>query len=423
MLNKVAAFIGQEDLIQPGDTVICGLSGGADSVALTFCLYLLQDKLGFSLEAAHFNHQLRGEESQRDQDFAADFCRQFHIPLHTAQGVVTPEKKGLEAAAREARYRFFDQLPGKIATAHTADDNAETVLMHLVRGTGLKGLGGIAPKRGRLIRPMLTVTRQEVEVFLQEYALPHVEDSSNHTDAFLRNRIRHHVMPLLARENPRLAENLSQMAMSLRDDEAFLQSQSQFDPLPGVAALQAMAPAQRSRALIHFLHQCGIPEPEDCHVALAESLVFSRKPSAQGRFPGGITIARNYDRLEVLSAGDAISDTVLPCPGEVFLPGFRVTAQPAQQIHNTKDTFTVFPQGTMVLTSRRSGDCIRLPGGSKSLKKCLIDQKIPAACRNCIPVLRDDAGILAVYSIGINQDRAIQSLPGVTIRFEKTENK
>ena len=139
MLNDLHRSLRQ--LTQPGDTVICALSGGADSVALLFGCCLLKDKLGITLEAAHFNHNLRGAESHRDEQFARQLCDRYDVPLHIGSGQVKPGPKGLEAAAREARYRFFATLPGKVATAHTADDNAETVLMHLVRGTGLKSRG------------------------------------------------------------------------------------------------------------------------------------------------------------------------------------------------------------------------------------------------------------------------------------------
>lgn len=421
MLNKVASFLGQHHMTAPGDRVVCAVSGGADSVAMLFALYLLREKLDLRLEAAHFNHNLRGEESRRDEKFVRDFCGRYDIPLHVGSGEVVPGKKGLEAAARDARYAFLGTLDGKIATAHTADDNAETVLMHLVRGTGLKGLGGIAPVQGRIIRPMLGVTRQEVEAFLAEYYLPHVEDSSNHGDDFLRNRIRHHVMPLLKAENPKLAENWSRMARRLREEEEFLAAQARFEVLPGVEALKKMPKAQRNRVLSDFLKKSGIKEPEDVHISLAESLVFSENPSARGCFPGGVTIARNYDGLEVLKERGSLAETVLPCPGWADLPGLHVTCAPAEEVINTGDTFTVCPRGQMLLRSRLPGDGIRLPGGTRSLKKCFIDRKIPACERDLIPVLQDEAGILGVYSIGVHQDRAAKALPAVTIRFEKTD--
>ena len=423
MLNKLERFAREQNMIRPGDTVICAVSGGADSVALLFAFYLLKEKLGIILEAAHFNHHLRGEESDRDEAFVRQLCNRYDVPLHLGGGEILPGKKGLEAAARDARYAFLRSLPGKIATAHTADDNAETVLMHLIRGTGLKGLGGITPIHGNVIRPMLKVTRQDVEDFLDEWCLSHIEDSSNETDVYLRNRIRHHVMPLLTKENPKIAENLSQMALRLRLDEEFLSQQGNSTALPPVESLKTMHPALRSRALERFLKESGVREPEDAHIALAESLVFSDRPSARASFPGGLTIARNYDRLECLPQMETLEETILTCPGEVLLPGLRVTCEPATEMINTPEAFTVCPVGEMKLRSRKSGDTIRLSGGSKSLKKLFIDRKIPAARRQQIPVVCDDAGVLGVFTIGPNWDRTAKAKNAVTIRFENIEKR
>ena len=422
MLNKLERFLRQQEMVQSGDTVIVAVSGGADSVALLFALYLLKDKLEITLEAAHFNHNLRGEESSRDENFVRRLCDRYDIPLHVRSGNVTAGEKGLEAAARDARYTFLSSLSGKIATAHTADDNAETVLMHLIRGTGLKGLGGITPVRGNVIRPMLSCTRADVESFLEEWCLNHIEDSSNETDAFLRNRIRHHVMPLLTRENPRIAENLSQTALRLRLDEEFITEQVDSTTLPPVESLKTMPKALRSRTLEAFLKRSGVKEPEDSHIALAEALVFSEKPSARASFPGGVTIARNYDRLICLREAEQLEETPLPCPGEVILPGLRVTCQPAAERCNTPEAFTVCPVGAIRLRARESGDSIRLSAGTKSLKKLFIDRKIPAAQRQQIPVVCDDAGILGVYTIGANWGRTAGENP-VTVRFEIIENK
>lgn len=421
MLNKIRTFLRQQEMVQPGDTVICALSGGADSVALTFAFYLLKEKLGIQLEAAHFNHHLRGEESDRDEAFVRAFCDQFDIPLHVGSAEVKPGKKGLEAAAREARYTFLRGLNGKIATAHTADDNAETVLLHLIRGTGLKGLGGITPVYGNVIRPMLSVTRQDVEAFLEEWCLRHIEDSSNGTDAYLRNRIRHHVMPLLKEENPRMGENLSQMALRLRQDEAYLSQQAGFEVLPTVDTLKTLHPAVRSRCLADFLMKNGVKEPEDIHIAQTEALLYSEKPSARASFPGGVTIARNYGRLEALAQMPQLEETILPCPGEVIFGGFRIVCEPAKQIFNTPEVLTVQPSGEIRLRSRQSGDSIRLSGGTKSLKKLFIDRKIPAAQRDRVPVLCDEKGILGVYSIGAHLDRIPEELPAVMIRFYNIE--
>ena len=417
MLNKVQEFARRYKMLHPGDHLVCAVSGGADSMALLWAMYLLQKKLDIRLAAAHFNHGLRGAESQRDEDFVRQFCQGYEIPLYVSSGEVIPGKKGLEAAARDARYAFLRTLPGKIATAHTADDNAETVLMHLVRGTGLKGLGGIAPVSGNVIRPMLTVTRQEVLTFLQEEHIPFVEDSSNSTDAFLRNRIRHHIVPLLKQENPSLAENLSQMAMLLREDAKALERE---ETLPAVSRLREMDSAGRTRLLRKFLVSCGIPEPDRRHTALAESLVFSDKPSARGDFPGGIVICRNYDRLEKAQTKQQLPMTELKIPGITQIPGYTITCSYCSETVAQADRFTIDPQGKLWIRSREAKDSIRLSGGTKTLKKLFIDRKIPAAQRIQIPVVADDAGLVGVWGIGPDRGRV---QPGVLIEIEQNKER
>ena len=408
MLSKLRAFVKQQELISPGDHIICAVSGGADSMALLLALYLLKDEWQLQLSAVHFNHHLQPVEPDEDEQFVREFCAGYNIPLFVGSAYVTSGKKGLEAAARDARYAYFDTLPGKIATAHTADDNAETVLMHLLRGTGLKGLGGIAPKRGKLIRPLLSITRREVLAFLDEYAQSHREDSMNATDMVLRNRLRHHVVPLLKEENPRFAENLSAMALRLREDEEALTRLAQQHDRISVAALRTESSAVRTRVLERFLKESGVKEPEAQHISLAEALIFSDNPSAKGNFPGGVTIGRNYDTLEVVTLSPAFD--------------LRIICREAEEILNTPEVFTVSTVGEVYIRSRQSGDTIRLGGGTRSLKKLFIDRKIPAARRDSIPVVCDEAGIIGVYGIGVHSDRAARSLPATQIRFEEVNN-
>ena len=417
MLNKLLSFIRQQNMIAQGDHIICAVSGGADSVALLFAMYLLKDKLGIQLSAAHFNHHLRGEESHRDEAFVRDFCHRYDIALHLGGAEVKPGKKGLEAAARDARYAFLRRLNGKIATAHTADDNAETVLLHLVRGTGLKGLGGIAPINGNVIRPMLSCTRQDVEAFCEEWCLAYITDSSNETDDFLRNRLRHHVMPLLREENPRFSENTSAMALRLRQDEDCLSGLAKDGPLD-VEELKKMHPALRNRMLESFLKASGVREPEAVHIAQSEALLYSDKPSAKVSLPGGVVVARCYQFLKTEKEAKPLEKMPLPCPGTVLFGDLRITCQPATEIVNCADTVTVCPVGQMWVRGREAGDAIRLPGGTKSLKKLFIDRKIPASKRLQIPVVADDAGVLGIHSIGVHLDRAAESLPAVQITFE-----
>ena len=419
MLNKLLEMIRQYDMIHPGDRVTVALSGGADSVALLYGLFLLKDKLDIELAAVHFNHRLRAAESDGDEAFCRMCCDRYDIPITVGSGMVCAGEKGLEAAARDARYGFFETLGGIIATAHTADDNAETVLMHLVRGTGLKGLGGISPVRGNIIRPMLNVTRREVLAFLQDNCLTHVEDSSNREDIFLRNRLRHHVMPLLEQENPRLAENLSAMALTLRKDETALSSMTVREM--DVNRLRSLPDAVRSRSIARFLERNGVREPESAHISLVEKLIFSNKPSARAMLPGGVTVARVYDVLKVLKQQDTLQTMALPEDGSVTLPdiGLRIMVSPAAGVENRPNCFTVCPQGPMVLRCRCAGDEIRLQGGKKSVKKLMIDRKIPAVDRLRIPVIADHAGVLGIYGFGADLDR----LGAATcIRFEETEN-
>ncbi len=415
MLNKLLAFLRQHAMVKPGDTVICAVSGGADSVALLWGMYLLREKLQITVEAAHYNHCLRGAESQSDEDFVRAFCDRYDIPLHLGRGEVMPGEKGLEAAARDARYAFLRGLSGIIATAHTADDNAETVLMHMLRGTGLKGLGGITPVGDRLIRPMLSVTRDEVVAFLAAYSLPYVQDSTNDLDVFLRNRLRHHVIPLLRTENPRLAGSLSAMALRLREDEQVLAQLAAAEKTLQVEKLRSLSPAIRNRVLAILLEDFGIREPSAEHIAMLQSVIDSDKPSARADFPGSITVGRRYGVLVKLADAQSYCHP-LPVGGAVILPDCNMRVTCVKSAGKA-----VLPTGNMVVRSRISGDRMRLLGGSKSLKKLFIDKKIPADQRHTIPVIADDLGVLWAYGFGPNLDRLASDNGGVEIRFERLE--
>jgi tRNA(Ile)-lysidine synthase len=193
MKNKLREEL--KTLLPQGATLCAALSGGADSVAMTHALHALQEELGFTLTACHFNHCLRGEESDGDEAFCVEFCQNWGIPLTLGREDVASFAKSagqsVEEAARNCRYAFFEGVDGFVATAHTASDNGETVLLNLLRGTGLKGLCGIPRQRGKFIRPMLAITREEILSYLEEHHLPHREDASNGEDAHLRNRLRH----------------------------------------------------------------------------------------------------------------------------------------------------------------------------------------------------------------------------------------
>ena len=419
MLNKFLSFIRRYSMLQPGETVICAVSGGADSIAMLFAFYLLREKLQIRLEAAHFNHHLRGSESDRDEKFVSDFCSGYKIPLHLGGGEIHAGPKGLEAAAREARYAFLRGLSGTIATAHTANDNAETVLMHMIRGTGLKGLGGITPVAPGLIRPMLGITRQDILSFLNNYALDWVEDSSNKTDQFLRNRVRHDIIPLLERENPRFSQNTSAMALRLREDERSLSEAAGLSQAT-VSELRLMNSAVRSRVLSAFLESVGVREPSADHILLMEHVVFSDNPSARACFPNGVTVVRCYNQLDVERIAFDIPETVLACPGITEIPslGYKVICSEREDVGADDKNYYFSVKGQLRLRSKRSGDCIRLHGGTKSVKKLFIDRKIPAGKRSLIPLLVDDDGVLAVHGVCTAVDRQVMSGRCYEVRFE-----
>lgn len=425
MLTKLLEQIREYSLVQQGDHIICAVSGGADSMALLWAFVLLKDKLNIRVSAAHFNHKLRGAESDRDEAFVKNFCAFHDIPLYVGNKEVVSGKKGLEAAAREARYSFFDSLDGKIATAHTADDNAETLLINLIRGTGLRGLGGIQPCRGKIIRPLLRVTRSEIDAFLCENYIDHIEDSSNSSDDFLRNRIRHRILPLLEKENPRFSENTTQMAMRLLQDEEYLSFQGQILDCSDVTALRNAPVSLRRRAISRFLIDCGVREPESRHIRQVERLIYSDNPSAAACLPAGIVVCRQYLTLGVLQSDKSEWEIPLPAGTSIDFPdlNLRVTCRVSTEILLHKDCFSVESKGNIVLRSRKQGDSLRLAGGTKSLKKFMIDKKIPASLRGQIPVVADDDGILGVYQIGANLDRIAEKTPNYQISFEQLKIK
>ncbi|KAA6343239.1 tRNA(Ile)-lysidine synthase [termite gut metagenome] len=212
--RQIAAFIEKEGLLPLAGKVLVALSGGADSVALLRVLL----SLGYDCEAAHCNFRLRGEESDRDEDFVRKLCRELHISLHVTSfdtGRFAKEKHiSIEMAARELRYHWFAEIKQTsgayvIAVAHHKDDCAETLLLNLIRGTGIDGLRGIRPKNGDIIRPLLCVSREEIMNYLQHIKQEYVIDSTNLQDEYTRNRIRRHLLPLMQEINPSIANTLS----------------------------------------------------------------------------------------------------------------------------------------------------------------------------------------------------------------------
>lgn len=233
MVDKISDTILRYGMLAENDAVIVALSGGADSVALLYTLNELKKSLKITLFACHINHNLRGEESMRDERFVRNLCERLDIPLTVfsidVKGSVE-KHESIEERARKMRYECFDRLcrekNAKLATAHTASDNAETVFINILRGTGTKGLGGIPPVRGNIIRPLLRCTREDIERCCEENKLEYVTDSSNLSDDYTRNKLRHRLIPLLKEFNPSVTEAVSRMTSAVYDDNSYLDNEA-----------------------------------------------------------------------------------------------------------------------------------------------------------------------------------------------------
>ena len=423
--------------LRPGDHVVCALSGGGDSVALLHCLLSLRKELGITLSAAHFNHCLRGDESDGDEAFVQQLCRDWNIPLAVGRG--DPRQltdKSPEEAARILRYDFLMAQEGIIATAHHADDQIETVLLNFLRGTGLKGLCGMPVRSGRLLRPMLEVPKEDVEAYLAAHSLSCRFDSSNGCDDALRNRLRHHILPFFRAENPNFHATFARMTTLLRQDEAYLEVKTA-EILRNAAEkngyncvkLRNSPENLRSRAIRQLL---PIPKPTMAHVELVEGLLRSTDGSASVRLPGGVTAIREYEILRFAGTEPKAFAPAALYPGKpVRLPGLTVTVDGPYVCQTETDQKTVFAikasgdlPPAIALRPRQTGDSLRLTGGTKTLKKLMIDRKIPAAKRDLLPVLADDHGVIAVYGLGC--DAARKALPGEQawiIQFHQEERE
>lgn len=232
MLNKIKNTISMYGMINNGDSIYIGLSGGADSVSLLVSLNELKNFYNISIKAIHINHQLRGDESFRDEQFCIELCKQLNIPLHVERIDVISycknNKVSTEEGARILRYDVFKRLSnGKIATAHTLSDNCETMLYNLTRGAGTKGLMGIPPIRDNIIRPLIMCTRKDVEDYLSSKKISYVTDSSNLSDDYTRNKIRHNVIPILKNINPKFENKVLDTILILSEDNNYIDSMAE----------------------------------------------------------------------------------------------------------------------------------------------------------------------------------------------------
>lgn len=425
LFHRVRHTMTRYQMLQPKETVLVAVSGGADSMCLLHLLLEISKKGDFSVQVATFNHQIRPEGAQ-DAAFVRDWCRSQGVPCHVGTGDVPAEAErlhqGLEETARQMRYAFLERTAAdigatKLATAHNANDNAETLLLHLLRGTGLNGLGGIAPVRGHIIRPLIEVARQDIEQYLDTVGVPHVEDATNSDTAYSRNYIRHEVLPLLLQKNPKLLTSLTHTAQTLREDEAYLSQQAltvaQSAACDGVSIripVERIAPlpdAVANRVLSHLMEQLGYT-PSGANRAALLQLCRSAKPSARLTLAQGVTAQRSYQTLLLTRERERqpFAPVTLRAGEQITLPQRTLRCElarcPAGKFNRPNEYYIRGDeQTTLVVRPRQTGDAITLPSrGRKTLKKLFIEHKLPQRERDQIAVLSISGQLAAVDGFG-----------------------
>ena len=410
MEEKVLSAVKRFSLLSGGERVTVALSGGADSVSLLFALLRLQKKLDITVSAAHFNHMIRGAEADRDEAFARNLCERIGVPFIAGRGDVpryaAENKISEEAAARELRYAFLEKTDGLVATAHTASDNFETVLFNLTRGAALGGLCGIPPKRGKFIRPLLFCTREDVEQYCKENRLDFITDSTNLSDDYTRNNIRHNVIPVLKKINPSAEAAVMRTVLSLSETSDFITGIAD-DFLSdninkgGLYVTSLPHPAAAKAVIRRFTEiQAGF-QPDNAHTdALYNIAQNGGRTSLPLNFEGicknGILKIENKDRENTVK--------------------YRFNVKTERRIN---DLFTKSEKvnnlllknslacdkiiGKSVLRTRQPGDSIRLAGRgcTKTLKKLFCELAVPEDMRAYIPVIADDEGVVWIYGVGV----------------------
>ncbi len=430
LLQQVQRTVDRYEMLQPGDRVLVAVSGGPDSVALLGAMAALSTNYGIDLCAAHLNHQLRGVESLRDPQCTEAVAKRLGIPCVVGASHGLRGAANLEARARERRYAFLAEVAEsractKIATGHTLDDQAETILMRLLRGTGCDGLVGIHPVRdGRIIRPLIDCARQQVLDFLEALRLPFCRDSSNEDCSFLRNRVRHEVMPLLESISPDAKHKLASAAAIVSGEVKLLDEQVESIVAPlqsgdGSLAISALsrAPAElRPRVLRKWLqHQRGsLRQVSAEHIRAIVRLAFGKQPNARVRLPGRALVVREYERLlfrpvelPPVSAPDQslASGSVVEAP-----PGWRLAAEvrpldsrgsypPPNLWSLLADAEVIRPP--LLVRTPRPGDRMRPIGlgGQRKLQDIFVDRKLPLDARRSQPVVECDGTILWVPGV------------------------
>ncbi len=434
LLDNVRTLVRTQDMLPPHAHVLVALSGGADSSALLYAMHCLQEELAIDrLAAVHIHHGLRGEEADRDEAMAKALCKRCRIPLYSRHmdvaAVAKENRCGLEEAGRAVRYRVFAELLDSekfthLATAHTQNDNTETVLLHLARGTSIAGLRGIPAVRDRYIRPLLTCSREEVETFCEENQLVFAIDSTNLDTTFARNRIRNCIVPHLYNINPRVHEAVSRLSLMASEDEKYWQEavDSKLRDIQLSAGIYAAdrlraTPPALQRRVIQQIITIGGGEAEERHIR--EIMMLLNREGALKTI-GNLHISVKQGYLTVGESPTVESERPLAA-GEIYRFGNatyraevweRNTFENYQKIHKILLQYTCDYdkiKGVAHVRSRREGDTCdpHRRGGRRSLKKWFNAEKVPCVERDTVPVVADEEGIALVVGLGCDTRTAI----------------
>lgn len=433
MLGKIRAYIKENGMLRGKDRIVIGVSGGADSVCLFFVLLELRKEYGLDLHIVHVNHGIRGLEANEDEAFVKSLAEEHKVgfeSFHADIPALAREKgMGEEEAGRLCRYQALEEARAwlgadKIALAHNQNDCAETLFFNLFRGSGLLGLSGIAPVRGRLIRPLLCLSRKEIEGWLSERGLPFRTDSTNLELAYARNRLRLHLLPVAEQEiNRKAIEHTAKAAFLLREVSDYMEKQIKqaFDKNVsqrnsaysiGNGILEEDAVLVKGVIKLALERLSGSKKDwESCHVAMVQELFF-KQAGKENNLPYGVKAQRGYDgvwlRKETKPCEAPEEELELSAPGEYFLPdGRRICLE----LFSNKEKNSKIPKNGctkcfdydrikngLLLRHRKSGDYlqIREDGGRKKLKDDLIDRKIPRQERERLWLLADGSHIMWV---------------------------
>ena len=432
--NSVLKAIKQFSMLDKSHNVTVALSGGADSVTLLHILHELRDELGITISAAHLNHMIRGDEALRDENFAREQCQKLGIPFFCERADVPKyakeHRKSTELAAREIRYDFLSRVSdGLIATAHTASDNIETMIFNLARGTGLKGLCGIPPVRGNIIRPLILCTREEIEEYCKSKELSFVTDSTNLSDDYSRNKIRHIIVPVLKEINAAAEKNAVRTSASLSEDELFLRScadrflsDNVSDGTLDITNLPAEPVAKRSLKFFSESAMNGTVLDSE-HI---NSIYTIAQNGGRTSLPENMSAESLNGRLYIkCSDGEIKTETQYFVSTErrknhLFKKNKKVNNL---LLNNSLDCDKIM--GKLVIRTRMPGDSIRLKGRNctKTLKKLMNELEIPKSYRDKIPVIADDNGVIWVYGIGTAQRCAVTEKTSDILIINVSERK